>query len=183
MIVSAQHEFVFCHVPRTAGRSITQILVKKLGGLYSPPLHSTRIPVKALDYRRIMVVREPLERLLSLWWAECQDPETSRKSILQGDGLWAFVAKALGGPRDEYQTQSQFHEMLGMPESVLVLKYEDLPGCLEEIPGFESRYIRLLPHLNGGSLPRQRIVVDSLIKEYLEADYENFDYLQIRNTT
>jgi hypothetical protein len=69
MLISHQHKFVFVHIPRTAGSSITEALTR--GVLDIVPIHGTHSPISCLngycDYRVIAFVRNPWQRALSLY--------------------------------------------------------------------------------------------------------------------
>lgn len=73
MIISHQNKFIYVHIPKTAGKSITSFLSNK--PVERTPIHSKLIPdVNFLqNYTRITSVRHPLDRLVSwFFWTQKQ---------------------------------------------------------------------------------------------------------------
>lgn len=179
MIYSDIHRFIFAHIPRTAGLSITQVIVKRLGGQFAPPLHRMAVPLKLSHYRRVVVVREPTDRLFSLWWAACHErrgPEDPpRPQILEGLGADEFVKLAMID--DYYAPQVELLDRLRPRDDDLVLPYEELPYCLEAVPGFEARFLESLPRMNPGERPYGlELPQTRAIQEYLEREYDGLPY-------
>ena len=80
MIVLKDEEIVFFHIPRTGGISLSRFLVRACGGKFVNPLHGP-MPARyrgSLDYfKKIAVVREPVERLISLWRFSCHTTDAN----------------------------------------------------------------------------------------------------------
>ena len=69
MLISHKHRFVFVHIPRTAGSSITEAFTRGVSDIVQ--IHGIHSPISVLNgyhnYRVVVFVRNPWQRALSLY--------------------------------------------------------------------------------------------------------------------
>jgi len=71
MIVNTKEKYLFSALPRTGGGSIRSMLLCYTGSVKIGYSHQTFIPEKYKNYYRFCIIRNPYQRLLSLWWWCC----------------------------------------------------------------------------------------------------------------
>jgi len=188
MIISAQNRFVYFHISRTGGISTSQMLYRFLGGAFHPPLHGMETPKQVESFRRVVMVRHPLERVLSLWYYNCRTPDDQRlrrgrkHDRFNGMEFDDYVQLVLSGyapshynPQYAMMPQTTQLDHIGLREDDLVLRFEELPGCLMAVPGMEGRLLARMPHRNASGRS-YRPKLTPAVKKYVERDMEELGY-------
>lgn len=71
MLISDRHKFLFCHIPKTAGRSIAGVIRghcdRLLENQHLPMSEALAFEPGLMDYFKFSFVRNPFDRLLSLY--------------------------------------------------------------------------------------------------------------------
>lgn len=73
MLVCKSHKFVFVRNPKTASRSLTQVLKDNFDVIEFSTYHDWRVPDEYADYFVFMFVRNPYSRTVSAWQHVCRD--------------------------------------------------------------------------------------------------------------
>jgi hypothetical protein len=147
LIVSDTHQFVYVAPPKTASTSLHNLFEKdEWSGDYvwrTGEQHRTMMPKRVADYLTWAVVRNPYRRLASLWVMSQRETQRKYKGTPQLDTFqdflewnkqkthefyslsqWDWFNTPMGGKDDDV--------LVGRPD--IILKFEDLPGCLELLP-------------------------------------------------
>lgn len=152
---------MYIGIPRTASKSMSEWLVRHYSGEWFGYHHQWQIPQLATDYLRFTVVRNPYERSASmmfgkLWGEEKPDPakrvpsrkpepskvplaEKIREAILLGN---ATIVDDKSSVPEAGMNQCQFIRKAGV---TLVLYFERLPRCLEDLPFVDPGQMHSLP--------------------------------------
>jgi len=135
MVISDTLKYVFIEVPKTASSSTRDWLTRNYQGKMHDWFHSTSIPEQAVDYHTFCVVRDPVDRAISLWsWRESlgTDPNEFVQKWL-GEGGWRDY------PHSKLQAmfipQTEFLAGVRLDQ---VFKFGQVPGCYAELPFVES---------------------------------------------
>lgn len=82
MFVSKTHKIVFVAIPKTGTRTIYDVLEKNFGGsLYME--HHQIIPPEFKDYFSFTTIRNPYDRVCSMWWSTSKRGLDKRKFVKQ----------------------------------------------------------------------------------------------------
>jgi len=77
MIYNQEKKIVFTAIPKTGTRSVYQVLRGKYDfQMYKE--HCTSIPEYMKDYYSFTIVRNPYDRIVSMWWSTC------KRDLIQG---------------------------------------------------------------------------------------------------
>ena len=80
MVISDKHNYLFIAIPKTGTRSIYRLLIDEFDGELKRD-HSKSIDAKYLDHYSFTVIRNPYDRLVSVWWSTCQRGDDSKRYI------------------------------------------------------------------------------------------------------
>ncbi|MEP0072762.1 MAG: sulfotransferase family 2 domain-containing protein [Marinomonas sp.] len=91
MIVSKKHKFVFISTPKTGTHTMYKILPEEYEGELQPgPYHQKNIPENYANYFVFTTVRNPFERMVSIWHALIER-ENYRPTFLPLVGSESFL--------------------------------------------------------------------------------------------
>lgn len=125
MIYIEDKRVVFVAIPKTGTRSVYQILRNNYGAKMHKE-HFPVIPNHLKDYYSFTIVRNPYERVVSMWWSTCKRDQQINKE-----------RKASAG--------SNFTELAGSDKLVDLLKYmikDPYNGKGSELFSKQSDYLR-----------------------------------------
>jgi len=109
-------------IPKAAGRSLVSWLVRYWDGEVVGNAYGFDVPEECLGYTIFTAVRDPWERLHSLWWHSCCDPTRPTKCRLFGLSLLRYLTFLLdvrdkGDPLHAtpmaYMNQAQYYRACG----------------------------------------------------------------------
>lgn len=157
MVISDRLRYVFIEVPKTASSSTRDWLIRNYDGRMHDWYHSTSIPERARDYHTFCVVRNPVERAISLWsWTVRQQAKHYpglRESL--GDDPNDFVQKWLGEDRWRDYPYPKLRAMFIPQDEFLgdvllnqIFKFTEIPHRYEELPFVDS--VTGFGHKNAG---------------------------------
>lgn len=143
MIVSRVHKYVCIEIPRTASKAMIEWL-RNYNDEWIDGHHRWRVPDEFKDYLVFTVVRNPYDRAMSGFFAECwiqDDPAPPRPKSL-AEAIREQNAKRRAEPDGHHMSQWEFVRKGGVS---VALYYERLPQCLGELPFVDKQNIPLLP--------------------------------------
>jgi len=83
MIYINDKKVVFTAIPKTGTRSVYAVLKNKYGAqLYKE--HHDLIPEHMKDFYSFTIVRNPYDRVVSMWWSTCQRDYSNRRKLPAG---------------------------------------------------------------------------------------------------
>lgn len=184
MILSDKREYVYIGIPRTATRSTTQWLVQNFDG-FSPNVsarfgfqhnHRIDIPDPYRKYRSFVVVRHPVDRFVSFSRiAEYDEPDEKRNLRFRS---WLIELRDGRSRHNEGAWHGSQSRWIEMADPDAVLRYEDLPGCLDNLWFVGSDEKGLLAHVgepksNGFKVSQENI--DFIRKDFAN-DFQGLGY-------
>jgi len=201
MFICPNHNIVFVAVPKTATRSIYEILKTNFNGeLYDHQDHMRVIPNEFKNYFSFTVVRNPYDRICSTYWHLCKK-ENKRSKMYDSFGYLREFEKG-GQPNtlESYLHAIQIRPSLHSPQQYLwhnrnridqVLRFENLQEDFNTLP-FIKESINL-PYKNVTAVikgvensnprPSWQEMIDSatgkMINSIYKEDVERFGYERI----
>ncbi|NJN84166.1 MAG: hypothetical protein HC802_19075 [Caldilineaceae bacterium] len=190
MIISHSLKYVYIGIPRTGSKSMNRWLMDHFDGEWVGFHHGWNVPEEARDYLIFTVVRNPYERATSGWFAvpwsaesvpppkpASQFAEEMRQHIPLKDG--ALKIEGHNVP-EVGMNQKHFVEKSG---ASLLLHFERLPGCLQELPFVDPAQMPPFPHQEeraprpaGDFFDFFSMEDEQLVWEYAAEDFEAFGY-------
>jgi len=197
MLISHKHKFVFTAIPKTGTRSVYTVLKKHYDGeVYKD--HHTIIPDEFKNYYSFTVIRNPYDRIVSMWWATCKRELSTEKTYLGDDfrvlagsdkleDLLSYMLKTdrknnLLSKQNDYLKHNRFDCLLRNEK--LNEQFKDLPFITgdEDLPRVNSTTIiggrtvltrdpDPFVHINSKSL--------KLINEYYAEDFNVLPYEKV----
>lgn len=174
MVVNDLLRFGFAHIQRTGGRSMTEALMRLDGSRRVFPDHRMDRPAGTESYFWFLTVRDPFAREWSHYAR--RHGRGKRHWIRQAVRRMTFseyVAAHTSAPDLwEDHTQAEWCRRI-RPD--LILRFEDLPGCLSRLP-FD---LGVYPHRNA-SLPMPADAYDDrtadLVRSWASEDFSQLGY-------
>ena len=177
-------DYVFIGVPRTASMSIASWLHVDHGGEWYGSHHETVVPAEHAHKFTFAVVRNPYERMASLWryistvfWPNADWRKSEEARQWQANGmvldcdLETFVEWRVGQTDNRWWCQS---DLLAGVRLDALLRFEDFPGCLAVLPFAES--LDGLPHLGATERACLTAVQRAAIREHSWPDFAAYGY-------
>ncbi len=174
-------DFVYLAIPRTASQTLTHHFLPKYGGvmLAAAEYHRMDVPLKHADKFTFTVVRNPYDRMLSLWRFMKKFSDATRRKVSMWSGMtpaeFASWCREYRDAAPQWKSQSEF---LSRARVDRALKFEDLEVGLRSLP-FVDEFEMPLVH---GATKRPPIE-DDLTPEFVAAvnghsgpDFERFGY-------
>lgn len=123
MIYSKEKKVIFVAIPKTGTRSVYKNLIENYGAeLYRE--HFPIIPEEYKDYYSFTIVRNPYDRLISMWWSTCKRDISKKKREGAGDNF----RKLAGGS-----------ELIDLLKWMNTIKYD---GKGSELLSLQSEYLK-----------------------------------------
>ena len=193
MIACEEHKVVFVDIPKTGSRSIMITLRAQYGGTSIGKNHARSIPQQYKDYFKFCVVRNPYERMCSLYWSLCRrrdDTKSYRKMLkeqnlsLSLEGFLTLIKSNSG--KALYFPQYKFVENNNMDT---ILRFENLNEEFNMLPFIKAPH--KLPHSNSTTINRNKVSTPDprphwrelvtaqaaeIINERYAKDFEMFNY-------
>jgi hypothetical protein len=184
--------YVFIQVPRTASTSIASWLIAHHGGVSVGDQHSTEIPEADRGKFTFTIIRDPYDRLPSLWrylatrfwpsprWRASREAEDWLALGMPFDsGLPDFVDWAATQPGHQWCSQA---EMLRDVRLDAILRFEDLMRGVYQLPFIGEPYqldLARIPHLNETIPGILNEMAALAIMRHSEQDFGRFGYGRI----
>ena len=173
-----KHNLYFVHVPRTGGTSITKALTGRTVKRFKDGKHDTgweyylRNPERWEKTEKISIVRNPYDRILSLWRHTTSHNRTSKPFL-------EWLKKPEGEPPRVMQPQFLYHK-----GDERILYYELWHRQIK--PFVEKHAVQPLKKMNNtGIVQREdyytREAYDIVTKRYAE-DFKRYDYPTIEES-
>lgn len=194
MVISDSPQFIFVHIPKTAGKSVAQGLQPE--GSPKHPLcrsdtkHETMIALlkrvgqaTTAPYKTFAVIRNPLDRFVSHYRYLKSNP--SRFPELSAiNNLDAYADAIQAGRQDVIRRPERVmpqHEWVYSDDTLLaqqLFRFEDLPDAFAEICNFLGIPRRTLPRCNVSTAPAPHVsrAVRQFVARRYARDYELFGY-------
>lgn len=192
MLVSEKNKFIFVSTPKTGTHSVFKLLpeifdTSRVEGAY----HETNIPEKYKEYYVFTTVRNPFERMVSIWNAliNLEEYRVRYLPIVGGDTFEDFVkwitvqtvdTRPKGRGAAVLTTQSEWLKGINIDQ---YLKLEDIDNEIETLPFFSNanldNYIKVpkvlaRKHLSWNDLKSDEL--RSIIVSWAYDDFVNFGY-------
>lgn len=188
MLVSDDYRFVFHHVPKTGGTSITSVLSKYCRE-YEGKLPQHKPVIDCIDepkeYFSFAFVRNPFDRVVSAWENYLQSgPFVISNNYKKAETFDEFVERDVcGGISIVSECPTQFSYLSDGSKILVdyVGRFENLTEDFYKIIGIIKVPLSILPKKNSGTLrdgyrnyyfPRS----EKLVENYFEEDLSYFQY-------
>jgi hypothetical protein len=159
MLVSESHKFVFLAIPKTGTRSTYKVLSREPYFGKNIGDHKHILPSKYKDFYKFTFVRDPYERMFSLYWSCCVK-SGDMKGFLADMSDEGFATDFKGFLQWVVKHKDRFYDLNQSKYLILksqasffisnrfdaVIKMEDISDKLTELPFIEKGFA--LPHLN-----------------------------------
>lgn len=177
MYLSRKHRFICIGIPRTGSRSMRNWLRDNYEGEELLGHHDWRVPDEYSDYFVFTMVRNPYERVASVWFSGPKDrSQLPYKTLAE---RYALIAQGKREDPEKYLSQRDYIEK---GKVSMALYFERLPACLARLPFVDKKSLPLFPHINrGGSRPTHGDFFELFTDEDEQLVWENakedFDFL------
>ena len=133
MVINDRMQFGFAHIQRTGGRSMTEVLMRLPGSRRVYPDHSMERPEGTEDYFWFLTVREPFAREWSHYSRRHKKGRRHwiRKAVRRMTFPQYVVVHTSDPEKWEDCCQTEWVRRI-RPD--LILKFEQLPECLKQLP-------------------------------------------------
>lgn len=189
MVISDEFEFIYIDVPKTGSISFERLFKETFSGKTVFPegsnltKHCRKIPQHAQNYRKIISVRNPYERIKSLYSFHLQ----RQKELNCEYGISNFLDKIIE-EREQYQN-SEFLMYLSIHDYLLPFDLYN-SDCVIQLENAEEQINQLelinepvkLPWRNQGDTETIKLLSDDIIKKvniWAQNDFESFGYKKI----
>ena len=180
MLVCKDHQFIFVRNPKTASRSISEMLKKRFV-VEDLEYHDWRITPEYSEFYTFMCVRNPFHRTVSAWnyvrhdRLKRGDPDTSFEDFVRFGELGIRTGPNLN---DNFFAQSEFlDKVLSRVKEVHLIKHERLVEDLVSLP-FLDGYADL-PKIGVGNVDWRCVYdlnTEALVEFALRRDFDRFGY-------
>lgn len=183
MIICEEKKFVFIRNPKTATRSITEILQSLFSVYCDPYHHAWNIPDDYADYFTFLFTRNPFSRTVSAWLHVCDDYRTmNRPTLTLAEFLEGgmFCVRNNRAELDNYFLQSHLLDWIRRDtkvEDIHVCRYERLEQDFHRLPFIVGRHT--LPKIGKSNNGWQKFYTPALrdlAAKVLEEDFERLGY-------
>lgn len=190
MIISDKHRFVYIGPPKTASTSLHRFFEQEEWSgdtsWINGEQHRTMIPKRCADYFTWSVSRNAYRRLVSLWVMSQRHNQREKKHTPQLDTFQDFL-NWIGTRPFKFYHLSQYEwfntevwankddsVLVGIPD--MVLKFEELPGCLELLPFVNAPCD--IEDMNKTHSERVELTQEEIIAaaDFVERDCQEFGY-------
>lgn len=190
-----KHKFIFIHIPKTAGKSLTKVLGSGGACHLSWRHYYTLLEEDINNYYVFTVIREPLDRLISSYTYMRNGGNQSAEDLRIKE-IWIdpyshfddFVKNALTDPSifntRKFRPQTTFLENKrgSIEERINIFKFEDLEAAYHEIAN-NLDIKEPLPHTNSSNRASSITISDeaiNIINNLYAKDFKNFGYTPIK---
>lgn len=213
MIICYDPQFVFLRNPKTASRSITELIKNHWTVWECTSYHGWKIPNECKNFFIFMVVRNPFIRTFSAWRHLCEDIDRMKRNekisfydfVLHGGfNLTVELLKAsqedkkciaplfgksrpFNGSRNFFK-QSSFLNWCKEENNInniKIIKYENIKQELSNLPFMPPNFI--LPEIGKSKENNWRKEytpeIEKIAREKLKEDFETFGYYDKLNIT
>lgn len=180
MLVCKEHQFIFVRNPKTASRSISEMLKERFV-VEDLEYHDWMIPPEYSGFYTFMCVRNPFHRTVSAWNYVRHDrlkrggPDTSFEDFVIFGGLRIKTGPNLN---DNFFSQSDFlDKVLSRVKEVHLIKHERLAEDLASLPFIGGRVN--LPKIGAGNVDWRSVYdlnTEALVESALRRDFDRFGY-------
>ena len=165
----ATHTYVFIHVPKTGGASIEQALGHPLSG----PLHGNLESVIKGNRKAFGFVRNPWDRLVSLYSYLCQKdmpPQRLELQVLAGERGFKWWLTD-GQTRSEEQAHSLRSQLWWLNGCDRFGRFESLQADFDSICADFGIKTKTLPHINKSRPDHYSAYYDDDSRRFVEKYY------------
>lgn len=169
-MIDHQRQLLFVHIARTGGTSIEAALIGRDWWEVDPPSkHLSASQTRRLygdelwnRYFKFSVVRNPWDRLVSMWATGWWEPDSSARDRTR---FPEWVRNLQPHPHEHYQSL-HYHEILDEPID-RVLRFEHLAADFERLLSDVGRPAVSLPHCEGRSRESYQRYYDARTRDYV----------------
>lgn len=187
-----EKKFIFIHIPKTAGKSINDIIGLKGACHLTYREYQEIIGPEIEKYYIFSITRNPIDRLLSAYSyldnggnQSIEDINFKKKWISPHADINSFILKSL--PQKEvmqspfFRPQTEFLNDIDekIPDSIKLFRFENLPNEINKLP--ESiKNGKALPHINASSRSNSKLQLTSKslkqAQKIYQQDFYNLNY-------
>ncbi len=186
-----KQKFIFIHIPKTAGKSLTKVLGSG-GACHLSWRHYQGILEENIkDYYVFTIVRDPVDRLISSYTymksggnRSIEDLRIKRDWIDPFNSFDEFVKESLSKSNvissRKFRPQTTFLENEDgyIEQQINIFRFENLHQAYREISE-QLNIKKPLPHINSSNRGREVTISSesaSIINEIYSRDFQNFNY-------
>lgn len=188
MIICDKYKWIHANLPKTGSMSMVKWLCDNYGGRWFGAHHAINREPWMDDYMTSTVVRDPVDRLLSFWRHTDANGQTGFEHFLNNaihNAVHGVCIEPISRNYPWYQLNAT--DWCRKAKVDVVLRYEELPGCLGTLPFVDPENIPPFPHENRAHerlvddmRPRCRDEINeteqALIWEHSGPDFGRFGY-------